>query len=269
MEYQKTQLPSSTSSACGCIGGCCEAYESPLVQELLGDSFHPGGIELTHRSIASLDLPAKSQILDIACGIGTSAIELSKSGYKVLAIDASQKQIDDATKQAGENPNIQFIRSTADEFENQPKSLDGIFCECAFSLMSDQNALSKKWFKFLRPKGRIAISDMVVNAPLPKSLQGTLADWACLGNARSREEYENTFRKAGFTDIEYIDERDALLDTISAMKRKLLMYGIGNISDLVKDIGVSLTDLTIALRDANKAAKNGTLSYCRISATKS
>lgn len=109
---------------------------------------------------------------------------------------------------------------------------------------------------------------MIVNDALPPSLSGEIGKLACLGNARSIETYTAILREAGFEEIVYHDEAPALLDTLSSMKRKLLVYGISRIAEITQDIGFSLADMKSALNDAKAAVKSGTLSYGRFSARK-
>ncbi|MCH6255148.1 methyltransferase domain-containing protein [Puniceicoccaceae bacterium K14] len=264
MEYKKVESP---STLCGCIGSCATVYEQPWVQELLGESFHPGGMELTRRSIASLGLKNGSRVLDVASGTGVTAEALADSGFAVVGIDASEKQVSAATERFVENSHVSFRHASAENIPNDLGMFDGVFCECAFSLVSDKDKVAANWARVLALGGRLAISDMVVEGELPESLKGEMGSWACLGGARSREEYEFLLRKAGFIKIEYVDESEAVKEMISMLKKKLLVYGLGNLTDMIKDLGVSLPDLLLALKDAARAANSGVLSYGRFSAS--
>jgi arsenite methyltransferase len=53
---------------------CARLYESEIVSQLLGDSFHPGGAALTERLGQMLGLMSGSHVLDAASGTGTSAV---------------------------------------------------------------------------------------------------------------------------------------------------------------------------------------------------
>ena len=186
MDSKKVEEPESSGSPCGSVApSCCTIYEQPWVEDLLGESFHPGGMELTQRSIASLRLPPGSRVIDVACGTGISAQALAKAGFEVLGIDASAKQVEAASKRAGETAGLAFKVGRADALPVEMAAFDGIFCECALSLVSDKAAVTKNWIQALRPLGRLAISDMVVSGPLPDSLAGEVGNWACLGGALS------------------------------------------------------------------------------------
>src|SRR6266700_168380 len=81
---------------------CCAAfYGSDLARVLLGESFHPGGTELTGRLGALLSLTRDSYVLDVASGRGTSAFHLAKSfGCKVNGVDLSEESVHAATAEA-------------------------------------------------------------------------------------------------------------------------------------------------------------------------
>lgn len=257
-----------TKSSC-CSGvSCCSVYEHDWVEDFLGESFHPGGPELSDRTIADLQVESGMKILDVACGRGTSAIRMAKLGAQVLATDASSKQLELAQAKLDGTEQINFQQIQAEHIPSELGPFQGILCECAFSLVQDQEKAAKAWLEALAPSGRLAISDMVVNQELPPSLAGEIGKLACLGNARSVKTYTSILEQAGFTNIVYHDEGPALLKTLGSMKRKLLVYGISRMAEITNDIGFTLTELKNALNDAKTAVKSGTLSYGRISAQK-
>jgi 2-polyprenyl-3-methyl-5-hydroxy-6-metoxy-1,4-benzoquinol methylase len=269
MDFKKVEKPSSSVSASGCVGSsCCTVYEQPWVEELLGESFHPGGLALTERSIASLGLPKGASVLDVACGTGVSAQALAGAGYEVLGIDASSKQVEKASQRARSVENVSFSVGSAESFAGEGKVFDGLFCECAFSLVSDKVIVSKNWMRLLEPGGRLAISDMVVEGALPETLTGDVGNWACLGGALSRDDYSRILAEAGFEEIRFDDEKEAMAESISQLKRKLLLYGIGRLAEVAEDLGASLGELKRALQDARQAVDEGVLTYGRICATR-
>ena len=64
---------------------CVDFYENDLVKAMIGNSFHPGGLELTQKLAQKIGLNEKSVVLDIASGNGESAIFLAKQ-FVVLNI---------------------------------------------------------------------------------------------------------------------------------------------------------------------------------------
>ena len=70
---------------------CCSAfYEQDWVRHLAEDIFHPGGEELTNRTVAAMNLPAGAAIADLGCGTGTTAMMLARyNDFRVSAVDIS------------------------------------------------------------------------------------------------------------------------------------------------------------------------------------
>src|SRR5947207_507755 len=80
---------------------CATLYESDLARFLLGDSFHPGGLQLTRQLGRMLGLNPASRVLDVACGKGTTAIFLAKEfGCGVLGIDYGEQNVEAAVSLA-------------------------------------------------------------------------------------------------------------------------------------------------------------------------
>jgi arsenite methyltransferase len=74
---------------------CCAIfYGIDLTRMLLEDSFHQGGIQLTHRPGGLLGLHEQPHILDVAAGRGTSALHLAETfHWKVTGIDLSETNV--------------------------------------------------------------------------------------------------------------------------------------------------------------------------------
>ncbi len=89
---------------------CANFYEQDIVQELMGGSFHPGGVDLSTRLVESLSLPAGSKVLDVACGVGTTTrLMAEKFGLVATGLDYSSINVQKAksavaTQQPAENP---------------------------------------------------------------------------------------------------------------------------------------------------------------------
>src|SRR4030042_2500397 len=62
--------------------------------------------------IEALELGGRERILDLACGFGRHALELSRRGYPVVGVDITEKYIAEARKQAENNHlDAQFIHA--------------------------------------------------------------------------------------------------------------------------------------------------------------
>jgi len=113
---------------------------------------------------ASLGLKKGSTILDVGCGLGLQAIELTRRGYLVVGLDLSLAMITRAAENAQhENLKINFLHADIREIEFEG-AFDGVIClGTTFGFFDDdQNRdVLSRLHSALKPGGRIFID--VVN----------------------------------------------------------------------------------------------------------
>ena len=250
---------------------CCSAfYEQDWVRKLAEDIFHPGGEELTRKTIAAMQLPANARIADLGCGTGTTAILLADDyGLNVSAMDISAANIERATgraKKAGVS--IHFSQSDAHQLPYADNELDAVLAECTFSLFAQQAAALAEISRVLKPGGKLAITDMATGGDLPDDIATVLAPWTCLADAVGQETYTEMFIAAGF-EIHAIEDESAGLTSLNRMlKRKLLLLSAG--AALGKGPqqswslpGIDLASIKFWLDRFESEVKNGTIRYLR------
>src|SRR6266511_1884987 len=82
---------------------CATAYGLDLVALFLGESYHPGGVDLSRRLADTLVLQPGERVLDVASGIGTTALLLaSERAVDVLGVDLGDTQVARARARATE-----------------------------------------------------------------------------------------------------------------------------------------------------------------------
>jgi arsenite methyltransferase len=109
---------------------CAGLYESDAATLLLGDSFHPGGTQLTEHLGRLLSLRPRSRVLDIAAGKGTSAFHLAKRfRCEVMGIDYGRKNVEEATRAAkefGSHDRVMFQQADAERLPFADRTFDAI-----------------------------------------------------------------------------------------------------------------------------------------------
>ena len=172
---------------------CTRLYESDFAKLLLGDSFHPGGAQLTERLGTLLGLTPQSRVLDVASGKGTSALFLAERfGCEVLGIDYGGQNVEQANAAAaakGMQSRVSFREGDAERLPVADSSFDAIVCECAFCTFPDKPAAAAEFARVLRDGGAVGLSDLTRGAVLPKELDGLLAWIACIADAQPVEGY--------------------------------------------------------------------------------
>lgn len=254
----------TTSTAC-----CAAFYEQDWVQSVLGESFHPGGADLSSRLVEGLRLPAKSRVLDVACGIGTTARLMAREfGLGVVGLDASATNVARA-EGLSRVESVGFVTGDAAALPFPDESFDAVVCECAVSTFADQPRGVAEFARVLKPGGVVGITDMVVEGELPEDIAGVIAPWTCLTAARTVVGYQSLFLSAGLRVVEYADESSSLRKLVADLKRKLLVAGLGRSLGVVPGLdGLDVNGLRVLLQRAGELVRDGTVQYARLTFAK-
>lgn len=114
------------------------------------------------RQILLRNLPKKEAVecLDIGCGPGALSIIMAEEGYKVTAIDYSEKMLHQAKKNAqAAKVSITFQRMDAQKPLFAENSFDYIFCRDLTWNLEQPLTAYRAWLQLLRPKGHLLIMD--------------------------------------------------------------------------------------------------------------
>lgn len=216
---------------------CATAYSGAAARWLLGDSFHPGGAELTSRLGRALQVGPGKLVADVASGPGTSALQLAReTGCTVVGVDLAAESVATATRaaaRAGLDGRVRFIQGDAEALPLPDEAADGVLCECALCTFPDKTAAVRELARVLRPGARVAISD-VTTLPdeLPPELTSLQAWVACIADARPLDEIASLLEEHGLiveTTECHDDALAAMLDRVDARLRliRLLEVGLG------------------------------------------
>jgi arsenite methyltransferase len=258
------------------IKACCtDLYQSNLVRSFLGDSLHPGGLELTQRLGQAINLGEFDRVLDIASGTGASAFHLSQTfRCQVVGVDMSDAQISEARRAAFKRKLFDKVAFRVDDAENLKErdgDYDAVICECALSSFPDKRSSASEMRRVLRPGGRLGITDVTVNGPLPSELSGVAASAACIGLALPVDGYRQLLEGAGFQGIKVTEHSSALLDLIKKLQTKVLMARLAAASGSFNvDFQVNPADLLQVqklLSVAQQEVEAGHIGYIMLIAT--
>jgi arsenite methyltransferase len=101
--------------------------------------------------------------------------------------------------------NVEFRQGLLEELPVRDASVDVVISNCVINLVPDKARVMAEIFRVLRPAGRLAVSDIVTEGPLPQEIKNSLSAWAgCIAGAISVEEYRRTMEAVGLADIEMI-----------------------------------------------------------------
>lgn len=221
MDTKQNSIEAVEVKAC-----CATAYQSDAARFLLGDSFHPGGTQLTEHLGTLLRLGAGQRVLDIASGQGRSAITLAQRfGCQVLGIEYGAQavmQATEAAKEAGLAHLLTFQQGDAEALPIADDTFDVVICECAFCTFPDKATAAAEFLRVLKPGGQVGLSDLTRVGDVPEELQGLLAWIACIADAQPVNAYTRYLTEAGLT-VDMIEAHDeALQEMVQQIRGKLL-----------------------------------------------
>jgi arsenite methyltransferase len=205
-----------TSTTAAEIKACCaSAYASPAARYLLGESFHPGGAELTTELGRSLRLAPGAVVADVGSGPGTSAVQLAReTGCRVVGVDLAPASVAEARRRAaaaGVSARVEFVQGDAEALPLSDASTDCVISECALCTFPDKSAAAREFARVLRPDGRFALADMTAaQERLPEGLRSLSAWVACIGGAERLDTLVRLLEEAGLA-VERAEQRDGLL----------------------------------------------------------
>lgn len=248
------------------VKACCAAvYSSEAARFLLGESFHPGGAELTSRLVDQLRVGPAATVVDVGSGPGTSALQLAReTGCTVIGVDISAESVAAATeaaRAAGLAERVRFVCGDAEALPLPDEGADGVLCECALCTFPDKEAAAGELTRVLRPGARVALSDMTaLPERLPPELRTAAAWVACIADARPLDGIADLLEGAGL-QVEVRERHDSalgkLLDQVEARLEVARMFGDGLPAQLHADIGRGLE----LLATARAALADGVLGY--------
>ena len=267
---------------------CATFYQSDVVRLLLGDVFHPGGLALTGHMGKRMDLGPEDRVLDVACGRGATAVHLAQSfGCHVTGVDYGPENVAAAKAHAAESRlahQTSFRRGDAEGLPFDDGAFDAVISECSFCTFPNKAAAATEISRVLSRGGRLGLADMTVSGPLPEEIENLLAWVACVAGAGASEDYVAALQGAGLAGFTIEDQRDALLDLVSKVRRKLLgvelLVGLGKLDgspgaspEPVEGLATALGDLDLneakhLARRAVKLIEDGTVGYALITARK-
>jgi SAM-dependent methyltransferase len=161
------------------------------------------------------------RILDIACGTGRHAIELTRRGYNVVGFDLSEGQLRLAReKAAAAGVSVEFERRDATQPHfSQEFDAALMFCEGAFPLMETDEknfAILKHACAALRPGGKLMMTTLNALFPLFHSVKDFIE-----ANQRDTTTAKLTFDLMAFrehADVTFTDD-DGRSQTITTDER--------------------------------------------------
>jgi SAM-dependent methyltransferase len=213
----------SQASCCGPeAADCCPTnlYDTPLVADLPADVT---GLSLgcgDPVTLASLE-PGQT-VLDLGSGGGIdvflAARQVGPEGH-IIGVDMTDEMLVKAeankAKLGEAAQNVEFRKGFIEDLPVADGSVDVVISNCVINLSPDKPQVFREAFRTLKPGGRLAVSDIVIEGQFSEEARANMDSWAaCISGALPASDYLDAIRAAGFADVEITDKNLAGDDII-------------------------------------------------------
>ncbi len=197
---------SSGSSCCNSESQLIQLYDTADVNQLPEDVT---GLSLGCGDPVTLaELRPGQIVLDLGSGGGIDCFLAARQvgpGGRVIGVDMTPAMLEKArlNKAKLNADNVEFRLGEIEHLPVTDSTVDVIISNCVINLSPDKPQVIREAYRVLKPGGRLSVSDMVTDGPLPEQVKSSLSAWAgCIAGAPDRQEYIHTIQDAGFTDIQ-------------------------------------------------------------------
>ena len=199
----RTVLNGQNAACCGdaITGGLYDAVDAAQIPEAaLLASLGCGN------PTALAQLNAGETVLDLGSGGGIdvllSARRVGPRGF-AYGLDMTDEMLALAEKNKADAgvTNAAFLRGHIESIPLPDNSVDVVISNCVINLSADKDAVLREAFRVLRPGGRFAVSDVVVEGDLPAAVRADMEAYVgCVAGALETSDYLRRLNAAGFTD---------------------------------------------------------------------
>jgi arsenite methyltransferase len=157
---------------------------------------------------AVADLHDGEVVLDLGSGGGEdvfiSASRVGPAG-RVYGVDMTDEMLELARQNQREAgvENVEFLRGTIEAVPLPDESVDVIISNCVINLSADKPAVFREAARVLRPRGRLAVTDIVADPDMDEATRRDMAQWTgCIAGALTPDQFQDELEMAGFHDVE-------------------------------------------------------------------
>ena len=144
--------------------------------------------------------------------------------------------------------NVEFREGRLEALPVADASVDAVTSNCVINLVPDKETVFREVARVLKPGGRMAIADIVLDGALPEAVaRDVYAYVGCVAGAMGRADYFRRVEAAGLTGIRILRDVDSLLELSRAVPREA--------QELLERTGVKVEDLLGKVRAVTFTAR--------------
>jgi arsenite methyltransferase len=164
--------------------------------------------------IDHLKLQAGETVVDLGSGAGIdvflAADSVGPTG-KVIGIDMTPEMLARAKRNAEKAgvTNAEFREGRLENIPVESGTVDAVTSNCVINLVPDKAAVFKEVARILKTGGRLVISDIVLDKPLPLEIEKDVYAYVgCISGAALRTDYFAMIEAAGLGEVEVLKDID-------------------------------------------------------------
>lgn len=185
-------------------------------ERVFGQGFvSTGGIETTKEFVAKLELKSGQKVLDVGCGIGGGDFYMAENfDVEVVGIDLSINMVSFAIERAiGLNYPVEFEVADCTKKTYPDNTFDVIYSRDTILHIHDKPTLFRSFYKWLKPGGKVLISDYCKRAgpPSPEFAEYIKQRGYDLHDVES---YGQMLRDAGLDEVIAEDRTDQFMQVL-------------------------------------------------------
>ncbi len=253
----------ATGKEAGCCGGATgSTCGDPAVDAAAAIGYRESDIEAVPEGanlglgcgapLDFLDLMPGETVLDLGSGAGFDAFlaarHIGDAGH-VIGVDMTPEMIEKARANAAEGgfTNVEFRQGRLESLPLEDASVDAVTSNCVINLVPDKSVVFREIARVLRPGGRLVISDIILDGPLPPALASDLLAYVgCVAGAMQRDTYFGFVRSAGLTGVRLHKDVDYLAAAGYVLPKDL--------QDRLEQDGITARDLEGKVRSVTWSA---------------
>ncbi len=211
-------------------------------QAQVGLTKHLGGMQATRSLIEGCNLEGGERVLEVGCGVGTSAVYLAQTfGCQVTGVDLSERMIQRARERAREKKVdhlTTFRTADMDQLPLPSDTFDLVFCESVLVFSKDKPKAISEMARLAIPGGLVAINESIwLHAPTDELRAWFAQDMAAEASTMRLEEWIHLMEEAGLSLVSWgpsqieirnevlgLFERYGLSGLIKSTLRGIVMY---------------------------------------------
>lgn len=215
-KYAERALGVASGGSCCASTGCCDGGDESQITSglysgeqiaVLPDDAVKASLGCGNPTVLASLQPGEI-VLDLGSGGGIdvllSAQRVGPDGF-AYGLDMTDEMLAlaERNREASGLTNVEFRKGDIEAIPLPDETVDVVISNCVINLSADKGQVLREAARVLKPGGRFAVSDVVVQGALPDDLRRDMEAWVgCVAGALEEREYRRLLADAGLEDID-------------------------------------------------------------------